>query len=57
MPHSVASDLGLHGLPVNLFGVSELKWVNSFDTHPLRTLGGYFTSSLLFEHNKRYLIL
>ena len=27
-PHSAASDLGLHCLPVNLFRVSRLKWVN-----------------------------
>ena len=27
MPHSVASDLGLHCLPVTLLGVSRLKWV------------------------------
>ena len=25
--HSAASDLGLHYLPVTLFGVSRLKWV------------------------------
>ena len=26
--HSVASDLGLHGLPITLFwGVSRLKWI------------------------------
>ena len=27
MPHSAASDLGLHCLPVTLFGVYRLKWV------------------------------
>ena len=28
MPHSVASDLGLHYLPITLFiGVSSLQWV------------------------------
>ena len=27
MPHSVASDLGLHCLPVTLLGVSRLQWV------------------------------
>ena len=27
MPHSVASDLGLHSLPVTLLGVSRLQWV------------------------------
>ena len=29
MPHSVASDLGLHCLPVTLLGVSRLQWVNN----------------------------
>ena len=29
MPHSAASDLGLHkNLPVTLLGVSRLQWVN-----------------------------
>ena len=28
MPHSVSSDLGLHCLLINLFGVSRLKWDN-----------------------------
>ena len=28
MPHSVASDLGLHCLLINLLGVSRLKWDN-----------------------------
>ena len=26
MPHSAASDLGLHCLPITLLGVSGLKW-------------------------------
>ena len=26
-PHSAASDLGLHCLPINLPGVSRLQWV------------------------------
>ena len=29
MPHSVASDLGLHCLPVTRLGVFSLQWVNS----------------------------
>ena len=29
MPHSVASDLGLHCLPNTLLGVSRLQWVNA----------------------------
>ena len=28
MLHSVASDLGLHYLPITLLRVSQLKWVN-----------------------------
>ena len=28
MPHSAASDLGLHCLPVTLLRVSRLQWVN-----------------------------
>ena len=27
MPHSVASDLGLHCLPITLLWVSRLQWV------------------------------
>ena len=27
-PHSAASDLGLHCLPITLLGVSRLKWIN-----------------------------
>ena len=27
-PHSVASVLGLHCLPITLLGVSQLQWVN-----------------------------
>ena len=27
MPHYVASDLGLHPLPMTFFGVSRLEWV------------------------------
>ena len=35
MPHSAASDLGLHCLPNTLLGVSRLQWVNNdqFDWH------------------------
>ena len=28
MPHSVATDLGLHCLPITLLWVSRLQWVN-----------------------------
>ena len=33
MPHSVASDLGMHCLPITgiLLGVSRLQWVNDFN--------------------------
>ena len=30
MQHSAASDLGLHCLPVTLFGVSRLQWVKTY---------------------------
>ena len=30
MPHSLASDLGLHYLPDTLLGVSRLKWVKVY---------------------------
>ena len=29
MPHSVASDLGLHCLPITLLQVSQLQWINT----------------------------
>ena len=29
MPHSAASDMGRHCLPVTLLGVSRLQWVNT----------------------------
>ena len=29
MPHSAASDLGLHCLPITLLQVSRLQWVNN----------------------------
>ena len=32
MPHSAASDLGLHCLPFTLLGVSRLQWVKSFSS-------------------------
>ena len=33
MPLSVASDLGLHYLPITLVGVPRLKWVGGKNTH------------------------
>ena len=34
-PHSAASDLGLHSLPVISLGVSSLQWVNHSKVVPL----------------------
>ena len=34
MPHSAASDLGLHCLPVTLLGVFRLQWVKMPNHHP-----------------------
>ena len=30
MPHSAASDLGLHCLPITLLGISRLQWVKGY---------------------------
>ena len=35
MPHSVASDLGLHYLPITLLGVLHIKMFNVFVLHYL----------------------
>ena len=40
MPHSVASDVGLHFLPITLLWVSRLQWVNK-----MSTLTGHFLLS------------
>ena len=32
MPHSVASDLGLHYLPIILLGTARLQWVNNTES-------------------------
>ena len=32
LPYSVASDLGLHSLPVTFLGVSRLQWVKALIT-------------------------
>ena len=37
MPHSVASDLGLHCLPTTLLGVSRLQWVKVMLSQILNT--------------------
>ena len=31
LPFSAASDLDLHSLPINLLGISRLKWVKCLD--------------------------
>ena len=42
MPHSAASDLGLHCLPLTSLGVSSLQWINgcgwSLITYGVRVL-------------------
>ena len=43
-PHSAASDLGLHCLPVTLLRVSRLQWVNA---NYMKMILGYF---FLFFH-------
>ena len=30
-PRSAASDLGLHGLPITLLGVSRLQWIKRYE--------------------------
>ena len=34
MPHSAASDLGLHCLPISLSGDSRIQWVNYYLIQP-----------------------
>ena len=48
MPHSVASDLGLHCLPFTLLGVSRLHWVrvNKELYHNCGRLGNLHTYAL-----------
>ena len=38
MPHSTASDQGLHCLPVTLLGVSRLQWVKGKNLFPICSL-------------------
>ena len=46
MPHYVASDLGLHCLPMALLQVSRLEWVNVFssETFPVQNLKCFIAS-------------
>ena len=49
MPHSVASDLGLHCLPITLLRVSRLQWVKCYINNlcsPIRIYTGYYTWSV-----------
>ena len=52
-PHSAASDLGLHSLPVTLFGVSRLQWINEkaryyYYTPDIRSMWGYIVFAFPF---------
>ena len=60
MPHSAASDLGLHCLPITLLGVSSLQWVSiaiviycSILIHIQCLMGLYFVTVVLpaYHHN------
>ena len=46
MPHSAASDLGLHCFPVNLLGVFRLQWVNAWVVCPtsVHRVGSHYLS-------------
>ena len=43
-PRSAASDLGLHGLPVTLLGVSRLQWVKARQFVSFNRFLGTFTA-------------
>ena len=59
MPHSAASDLGLHCLPITLLGVSSLQWIKAkvfIDTGNLHVFHRKRISSLQIksgEYNKK----
>ena len=61
MPHSVASDLGLHCLPITLLWVSRLQWVN----RPWHSMGfpylaltfWYFGCNVMFSKQIHLFIL
>ena len=50
-PHSAASDLGLHCLPVTLLRVSRLQWVKG-----KYVMGTHYRSVFFLTHNICFLI-
>ena len=50
MPHSAASDLGLHCLPVTLLGVSRLQWVNYIGKFTAESFRCVFTNTVEILH-------
>ena len=50
MPHSAASDLGLHCLLITLSGVSRLQWVKNTST----LVGHFVSSSKERDRNRSY---
>ena len=48
MTHSVASDLGLHCLPITLLGVYRLQWVNPITLQPLYNTIVRFRAKFMF---------
>ena len=48
MPHSAASDLGLHCLPFIFLGVSRLQWVNLVSVEALGSRGLFLVYHMLF---------
>ena len=47
-PHSAASDLGLHCLPITLLGVSRLQWVNLYWVQMLQTIFSHVVAHFIF---------
>ena len=45
-PHSTASDLGLHCLPISLLRISRLQWVNPNSADPDQVLHSAALSDL-----------
>ena len=43
MPYFVASDLGLHCLPITLLRVSSLQWINWNVLFPSKVFSGFLT--------------
>ena len=55
-PRSMASDLGLHCLPITLKVVYRLQWIKSSDEN-YRHFFLFFTESVSFENTKIYYML